>query len=543
MRILRKPGGKYSLRLTKDEYFDFEVPVEVENGKESVVSAELQRSVAGVSIGSRPSRAHLFLNGESAGMTPWRSDNLPPGEYAIRLDRALHKSVEETRTVTAGAALNWVFELPPNYGSILVQSNISGAAIKLDGKATGQTAPHTFEQLRTGTHEVELTKPGHGTRRMRVVVKTLEVTGAELNLDARLGTVSVTTKTADGRPCRGTVIVDGTPTEHRTPWRGKLIAVEHTIKVDCDGRTGIKTVAVPHNGEVEIPITVESFGRVHLAEARSKYRTSRNLDYAAWGVGGAGVIVGSNFLYKMAVNFSMAEVANQGIDFQGARALGRSQRTMGLFLTTLGTGLVTAGIYHRRKVTASRQKRLKYVLKMVPEHLLLLESGEPKQVLNLVGAGSGDVTVEFVQAPERPLESRCRLIMKMHKNDWNRAATQAGVRTRHQAIENTRDGIVLLRKEVEREERQSAQAVMLLQLAQLYHEEGIVRCATGPLETGWLGKEPEGYAKWKKPEVWLKKSWKTLLIYQSLVGPDSGQQQTAVDQLSRQLKYLNADQL
>jgi hypothetical protein len=285
----------------------------------------------------------------------------------LRLDLNLYKSVEEIRTLAAGEDVEWSFKLPVNHGSISVTSRPKGVPITLDNKPSGHSTPHTFTRLRAGTHEIELSKPGHGVQRQRVVIVPGETALQEFDLEARLGTVSVSSTTADGTPCRGLVFVDDKSTGKRTPLREKLVAIDHTIKVDCDGRVGVRKVEVLHNTEVEVPIVVESFTKQHFIDAQKALAKSRMIDRIGFSAGGAAVAVTgwsawTSYVAQTDANAITSILA--GDQYQILLGRRNTFAATAVAASVVGTSMITAAIFHRLRVTSKRKLRVEYVEEM-----------------------------------------------------------------------------------------------------------------------------------------------------------------------------------
>jgi hypothetical protein len=144
-------------------------------GEGVVLGARLYRKPAAptmgtVSVQTNPPGVAVFVNGESKGNTPVRF-SLTPGPHIVELrGRGVPRPVPIV--VTAGAEVSQYLELPqtPSTGSLLIQSEPSGAKVTVDGVSHG-AAPVSVTDLQPGEHEVVLQAEGGAPVRQHVVIQ------------------------------------------------------------------------------------------------------------------------------------------------------------------------------------------------------------------------------------------------------------------------------------------------------------------------------------------------------------------------------------
>jgi serine/threonine protein kinase len=123
-----------------------------------------------LSVQTNPAGAAVFVDGIEHGNTPARV-SLKAGAHILELrGRGVPRSIPVT--ITAGADVSQYLELPqtPTVGSLLVQSEPSGAQVFVDGVEHGK-APASVGDLAPGEHEVELRVPGGTPVKQRVVIE------------------------------------------------------------------------------------------------------------------------------------------------------------------------------------------------------------------------------------------------------------------------------------------------------------------------------------------------------------------------------------
>ncbi len=113
-------------------------------------------------IDSDPQGAQIQIDGNSdpAWVTPFNVAGLSAGKHLISASKTSYSSDIRSLEVIAGAKANLTLHLTPMNAVIVVSSNPSGAAITLDGKATGKLTPAQFSTEK-GSHAIVVRKNGY----------------------------------------------------------------------------------------------------------------------------------------------------------------------------------------------------------------------------------------------------------------------------------------------------------------------------------------------------------------------------------------------
>ena len=129
-----------------------------------------------IMINSVPSGAEIFIDGARTGnTTPSPVSGLSEGSHLIMVSKTGYKplqreiSIPRARDLSTGETLSFVLETYP-CGSLQVESSPVGAAIYLDGIATGEKTPCTFSGIPIGVHELSL-KSGETVRTRDITVR------------------------------------------------------------------------------------------------------------------------------------------------------------------------------------------------------------------------------------------------------------------------------------------------------------------------------------------------------------------------------------
>ena len=144
-------------------------------GEGGVIAARAMRKPPPLKLGTlslqtNPPGVAVFVDGVARGNTPVRI-SLDAGSHLVELrGRGVPRVIPVT--VTAGAEASQYLELPetPSSGSLLIQSDPSGARVTVDGVDHG-LAPATVADLAPGQHEVVLQADGGPAVRQRVVIQ------------------------------------------------------------------------------------------------------------------------------------------------------------------------------------------------------------------------------------------------------------------------------------------------------------------------------------------------------------------------------------
>jgi serine/threonine protein kinase len=138
------------------------------------------REFAALSIDTVPARASVFVNGDSVGLSPVRSLEVPPGKVYIHLESPNHTPFDTSISVRENQRLAYTFRLsrimargiaeeasddtaapaPERFfGALEVSSRPMGAKVWLDDRFLG-TTPIEREEIEIGTYRILVTKDG-----------------------------------------------------------------------------------------------------------------------------------------------------------------------------------------------------------------------------------------------------------------------------------------------------------------------------------------------------------------------------------------------
>jgi hypothetical protein len=263
--------GQRRVELTLAGYRPWSGSVTVREGQVERLLVSLHRlpaqEVGSARVESEPPGAAVTLNGIALRRkTPADLDALSPGSFPVELSRPGSRTWRGELTVLPGERTVLAVKLEPETrygGSLRVESDPPGAAISVDGRATGATTPALLPNLPPAGHRVEVALAGHRPWVQEVQVRegALETVRARLvarpyalTVEAaagREGTIDVVlvARRADGAPAAGTVelgVLAGAGA-----WREPRVAL-------ADGRARACLAPAAECGEITISVGLDA---------------------------------------------------------------------------------------------------------------------------------------------------------------------------------------------------------------------------------------------------------------------------------------------
>ena len=157
----------------------------------------------------------------------------------------------------------------------------------------------------------------------------------------------------------------------QAPMVHRVVAtVPHKVRAECKGMAAAKTVTVGHNDRAEVELRVASFSKNDLWAAQNRLTSSKRLDLMGMG-GSAALFVGSavslgtsNKAYAAAADISGAKDAGA---YESYRSQGASHRMTAIGLGVVGTGLLSATVWHKLTRTKKKSSEVKYIQSQLGE--------------------------------------------------------------------------------------------------------------------------------------------------------------------------------
>lgn len=161
--------GRHDVRFELAGYDSFSTSTSVGAGQTQNVSANLQGQVRAGTIAftSVPSGADVYVDGRFVGTTPTGAIRFEEGSYTARFEAMGYQSTSINFRAVAGRDLTVDAGLIATMASVVVQANVGGALVFLDGRQVGSipngTGRLNVSDVAVGTHELVVIAPGYST--------------------------------------------------------------------------------------------------------------------------------------------------------------------------------------------------------------------------------------------------------------------------------------------------------------------------------------------------------------------------------------------
>jgi hypothetical protein len=164
------PVGTHEVSVYMSGYQTWYSTLNVNEQQTSYVNAVLQPIVTTgtLSVSSSPSGAAVYVDGIYQGVTSTTIGNLVPGSHSVKLTKAGYQDWTGSVSIASGSTTylspTLVVNPQPQYATVSISSNPSGANVYGDGVYIGQTrsgSPLTFTNVKPGVHTLRLTKSGY----------------------------------------------------------------------------------------------------------------------------------------------------------------------------------------------------------------------------------------------------------------------------------------------------------------------------------------------------------------------------------------------
>lgn len=239
--------GKYSIEVRKEGYKNYFKEIEIKKGRETIIIANLERKIGGISVKTEPDGATVYIDGKNYGLTPIEIFDLEVGKHEILITKEGYKSI--IKEVEIKEEIIEISEtLIKGISKAYINSNPRGATVIIDGKELGKT-PLEINEISLGRHFITLKALGYEEMTKTIDVKE-DINTFSFNLIQLNHALIIETE-----PIGATVYVDDvikgiTPLEIRnlTPLK------KYKIKIELSGYLPYLTeVTMPKDGSIFLP--------------------------------------------------------------------------------------------------------------------------------------------------------------------------------------------------------------------------------------------------------------------------------------------------
>jgi hypothetical protein len=181
--------GQYRLIVELPGHEPVDRPISIAAGKNDYFFPLSKKEMPGTieiqaSADPNLNGAQVFINGQAKGTVP-QTIEVPKGRHLLELkkdkfnDFAQWVEVQDGQRVTVAPTLKTTAK-----GSLLIDSDVRGASITVNGRRLDETAPAIVDDLDEGTYVIEVSRPPAAPWKQTVLVKTGQRTKVTAELAA-----------------------------------------------------------------------------------------------------------------------------------------------------------------------------------------------------------------------------------------------------------------------------------------------------------------------------------------------------------------------
>ena len=197
-------SARHEIKVDADLYHSFATTLEIKDGDEKAVTAELKPAFGRLEIKSYPENgATVFIDNKQVGVTPYVNEKQPSGDYLVKITKKLFGDAEDRITVNDEKSTIKNMVMSQNFGTLTVTA--PEASITLNGTNVGkgsytgrlQPAKYTVRAergalytpaekdifIRTGESETIVLKPEPRQGSVSVFVDPASASGTDISVD------------------------------------------------------------------------------------------------------------------------------------------------------------------------------------------------------------------------------------------------------------------------------------------------------------------------------------------------------------------------
>jgi hypothetical protein len=173
-------SGRHTVLVRRSLYNDYESTVQVEDGGQHKLTADLSADFGTLALSGTPAGAEVRIDGRLEGRLPCTL-RLKPGSHQLAVSADTYLGQEETLVIAVGDTQNRSLNLVRQTGGLRVFVQPPDARIWLDGKLLGPS-PQVLKELPTGSYEVRAALDSYADHTERVVVREGEPARLDISL-------------------------------------------------------------------------------------------------------------------------------------------------------------------------------------------------------------------------------------------------------------------------------------------------------------------------------------------------------------------------
>lgn len=287
--IVDMQPGVHTIRLAKAGYLPYYRELDIVDSVHDQMGNSVSQLVAihplpltpmngFVAITSSPMSARYSIGGKE-GLTPVDSLTLIPGDYAVSVSKEGFYPFDTNVTVACDTLIAVACTLGCHRGSIALDSQPSGAQVRINGRPEG-TTPFPPKSVPIGNYEIWLRSNDHGDKIFNVAVTKDSTCSRNVHMETRYTQVRIESDPKDAH-----LVVQGpgdTQLKDKriaTPYKAKRLSGRYVIQISKSGYDDwADTLWLAPDGEKEVKVKLRrQTGELEvIADVTQKLRVELN---------------------------------------------------------------------------------------------------------------------------------------------------------------------------------------------------------------------------------------------------------------------------
>jgi len=183
-RQLELKPGKYSLKLSRKNYFSIDENIEMILGETLNKEYKLVKNTGILKLSIIPSDAELYINNDNTNKSQMLE--LPPGIYKVEIKKDDYYPISEIVEIKLNETIERNYELKAKTGILQLTVNPDEAEVKLlsGGKEIKSwTGLGYIKDILTGNYEIVIKKDGYKTYKKQVIINENKTTIEDITLE------------------------------------------------------------------------------------------------------------------------------------------------------------------------------------------------------------------------------------------------------------------------------------------------------------------------------------------------------------------------
>jgi len=226
----------------------------------AIVQPTAAAARADITVKSEPPGADVWLDGAFMGQAPVEQQ-VPAGDVAVMLRRSGYESVTDTVTLVEDESRSVSYALVEMTGQLRIESTPPGAAIRVDGAATGRMTPATIEGLSVNSaHQIVLQLTGYNSGRYSAVrVEANSTTPLKHTFSVQMSPLTVASQ-----PVGAEIWIDGKQAGVTPQALQRVSHGQHDVMVRLDGYADwSRALEIPVPGDrLDVELVALAPGRI-----------------------------------------------------------------------------------------------------------------------------------------------------------------------------------------------------------------------------------------------------------------------------------------